>query len=244
MLTTTKGIVFHHFKYGERGVIAKIYTEKFGLLSFSINNSKSSKSKNKNAYLQPLSLVEINFLHKESKGIHSIKSIHLDIPFSSIPFSINKSSITFFISEVLYKSIIEEEVNPKLFNFLYHSFQILDLKKNNSSLFHIIFLIQLTKYLGFYPRKGDVNIDAQLFFNLQEGCFLNHKPINQLYLSSPNSNHFLNLLGINFDTNDDMPYLNSNNRKILLNTILDYYNLHLSNFGTLKSLPILEDLLH
>ncbi|PIZ05346.1 MAG: DNA repair protein RecO, partial [Flavobacteriales bacterium CG_4_10_14_0_8_um_filter_32_5] len=126
MLHTTKGIVIHQFKYGEKSVIAKIYTEKFGLQSYIINGVRSKKSTNKFAYLQPLSLVEINAYHKENKGLQHLKSIKLDIPFQYIPFDVYKGSIAFFVAEVIYKTIKEEEANSELFDFLYNSVQVLD----------------------------------------------------------------------------------------------------------------------
>ncbi|MDG1477065.1 MAG: DNA repair protein RecO, partial [Vicingaceae bacterium] len=111
MLTTTKGIVLHHFKYGEKSVIAKIYTQKFGLQSYILNGVRNKKSKNKAVYLQPLSLVEINAVHKEKKGLERVKDIQLYFPFNTIPFDIGKVSIAFFLAEILYKSIKEEEPN-------------------------------------------------------------------------------------------------------------------------------------
>ena len=77
MLHTTKGIVIHHFKYAEKSVIAKIYSQKHGLQSYIINGVRSKKSKNKAVYLQPLSLVEINGVHKEKSSLQQLKNIQL-----------------------------------------------------------------------------------------------------------------------------------------------------------------------
>ena len=87
-----------------------------------------------------ISLVEINGFYKEGKGLQKVKNIGLDIPFNSIPFNINKSSIAFFLAETLYKSIKEEEANDKLFDFLYNAIQVLDLKEKDYNNFHLLFL--------------------------------------------------------------------------------------------------------
>ena len=79
MLHTTKGIVIHHFKYAEKSVIAKIYSQKHGLQSYILNRVRSKKSKNKAVYLQPLSLVEINGVHKEKSSLQQLKNIQLDL---------------------------------------------------------------------------------------------------------------------------------------------------------------------
>ncbi|OFY96289.1 MAG: DNA repair protein RecO [Bacteroidetes bacterium RIFCSPLOWO2_12_FULL_31_6] len=243
MLYTTKGIVIHHFKYAEKSVIAKIYTEKFGLQSFVLNGVRNAKSKNKAVYLQPLSLVEINFFYKEKKGLQSVKDIRLAVPYTSIPFNINKSTITFFIAEILYKSIKEEESNSKLFEFLYHAFQFLDLQDSNYSNFHLIFLAQFSKHLGFFPQTNNLNSTTNLYFALQDGCFVNHQPLHQPHISPPISSLFLTILETSFDTSSDLK-IDAKQRKLLLVYFLDYYNLHLSNFDNLKTVAILEEILN
>jgi len=243
MLHTTKGIVIHHFKYGEKSVIAKIYTKKYGLQSYILNGVRNKKSKNKAVYLQPLSLVEINAFYKEKKGLQKIKTIQLDIPFNSIPFNINKSSIAFFIAEVLYKSIKEEEANEQLFDFLYNTIQVLDLKENNYTNFHLVFLAHLTKHLGFYPQKGNVKMNSNIYFDLQEGCFTNLKPPHNAVIDTILSGVFSTIFGTNFDEMEVIE-IDTKQRKLLLNSFLDYYSLHLSNFENLKTLAILEEVLN
>lgn len=240
MLFTTKGIVLHHFKYSEKSVIAKVYTEKFGLQSYILNGVRSAKSKNKAVYLQPLSLVEINANYKEKKGLQQIKSIQLAIPYNSIPFNIGKTSIAFFIAEILYKSIKEEETNYTLFEFLFNALQVLDLKESNYADFHLIFMAQLCHFLGIPPQNKEIEAN-HLFFDLQEGVFLPHKPPHQAFKDSSISNLLIQVLNTNFD-NPNLS-LNYSDRKLVLTALLDYYNLHLSNFDNLKSLAVLEEVL-
>ncbi len=243
MLQTTKGIVIHHFKYAEKSVIAKVYTQKYGLQSYLLNGVRNQKSKNKAAYLQPLSLVEINAYHKEQKGLQKVKSIQLDIPFNSIPFNINKSSIAFFVAEILYKSIKEEESNTKLFDFLYSAIQVLDLKESNYNDFHLLFLAHFAKHLGFYPQMAGTTEISSFHFDLQEGCFTNLQPHHNAFIAPPLSTLFYRVFGTNFDATENLT-LNTKQRKLLLNAFLDYYSLHLSNFGNLKTLDILEEVLN
>lgn len=244
MLFTSKGIVLHHFKYAEKSVIAKIYTEKHGLQSYIINGVRNKKTKNKATFLQPLSLVEVNAFKKENKGLQQIKNIKLADPFQQIPFYIYKTSIAFFIAEVLYKVIKEEERNTSLFQFLYNSIQILDLQNENYINFHLVFLAQLTKYIGFYPQNVQSELaENTIYFDLQEGIFLTSLPYHQFFLEPSLSKEVRNIFGTNFE---DMNKLNikNNDRKLILNSFLNYYSLHLSNFNTLKSKEILEEILY
>jgi DNA repair protein RecO (recombination protein O) len=240
MLFTTKGIVLHHFKYSEKSVIAKIYTEKFGIQSYILNGVRSAKSKNKAVYLQPLSLVEINANHKEKKGLQQVKNIQLAYAYTSIPFEIAKTSIAFFIAEILYKSIKEEEANIPLFEFLFNTLQILDLQESNCANFHIIFMAQLSYFLGISPQNKNIE-SSTIYFDLQEGMFLSVKPPHQAHIAPPLSNLLITILNANYNSNNLL--LSYTDRKKLLAVFLDYYGLHLSNFENLKSLSVLEEVL-
>lgn len=103
MLITTKGVVLRHYKYSDSSVIAKIYTADYGLQSFIIRGVRSGKSKNKASYLQPLSLVQLTAQYQEKKNLHTVRSIQLDILYSSLPFDIAKTSIAFFYCRSIIK---------------------------------------------------------------------------------------------------------------------------------------------
>lgn len=243
MVETTKGIVFHHFKYGEKSVIAKIYTQKFGLQSYILNGVRNKKSKNKAVYLQPLSLIEVNANHKEKKGLQRVKDIQLDFPFNTIPFDIGKSSIAFFLAEILYKSIKEEEANEYLFQFLYSAIKMLDVAESGYANFHLLFLANLSKHLGFYPQKPVSIGKSKIYFDLQEGCFVNLQPFHNAFIEPPISNLFYDVFGTSFDAMNAL-ILTQKQRKLLLSALLNYYSLHLSNFDNLKTLDILEEVLN
>lgn len=243
MLSSTKGIIIHHFKYSEKSVIAKVYTEKYGLQSYILNGVRNKKSKNKAAYLQPLSLVEIDADKKANRSLHRVKNIELEIPFTTIPFNIGKSTIAFFIAEILYKSIKEEEVNTLLYNFLHNAIQVLDLSEKGIANFHILFLANLSKYLGFYPQIAVKTASKPLYFDLQEGCFVNLLPYHKAFIDPPFASLLLQTFGTNFDAINTL-ILDKKQREILLSALLNYYSLHLSNFDNLKTLEILKEVLN
>ncbi|MCB0403058.1 MAG: DNA repair protein RecO [Flavobacteriales bacterium] len=241
MQVTTRGIVIHHIKYSEKSVIAKVYTEKFGLQSYLVHGVRNARSKNKAAYLQPLSLIEVNAIHKEKKGLQSVKSISLTSSYASIPFHIVKSSIAFFLAEILHKTIKEEEPNEALFEFLFHGFQLLDLSGEECVNFHLVFMGKLCKYLGIEPGKPSQS-PGEFYFDLRESCFLVFPPAHNDYLPADLSAFFIAIMSTSL--NDLNLSLSNSVRKQLLKAFIDYYHLHLSNFGNLKSLPVLEEVLH
>ncbi len=241
MIAKTKGIVFHQLKYSETSLIVKIYTREFGLQSYLIKGARSKKSKISPALLQHLSLLEIVASHKEKSNLQYIREIRAAHQYSSLPFDMVKSSITMFVNELLIKAIKEEEANPALFDFIFQSMQWLDLATENVVNFHLIFAIQLSRYLGFYPRG--IYSPSTPYFDLEEGCFENRKPIHANYIQGADAEKLSMLTEYSFDTIEEVK-LNHESRNKVLDQIINYYQLHLPNFGELKSLDVLRTVLN
>lgn len=240
MLHTTKGVVFHYFKYAENSIIAKIYTQKFGMQSYILKGLGSKKARTQKAYLQPLSLVEISVYYKEGKGLQSLKAIKAETLFQSVPFNIHKSSIAFFLAEVLSKVIKEEESNNDLFEFIYHAIQYFDIDEENYNNFHLIFLLHLTKYLGIFPHG--LNDENNSFFDLQDGTFKILKANHVHVCSKEESLVLRNILQSSFNAQNNLN-ISTLDRKNLLSSIIEYYSLHLCNLRSLKSRDILIEVL-
>jgi len=81
MLHKTKGIVLNYIKYSDTSIIAKIYTEAFGLQSYIVNSVRSSKAKNKIALFQPLTLLEMVVYHKNHQGLQRISEMRTAEPY-------------------------------------------------------------------------------------------------------------------------------------------------------------------
>lgn len=241
MLHNTPGIVLHQVKYSESSVIAKIYTELFGLQSYMIRGIRSKKSKIKSALLQHLTLVDLVVYHKTKSNIHNIKEIKIAFPFQTIPYNISKSSIAVFINEILYHVIKEEEANSDLFKFLFNSIQILDLKESEYASFHYLFLMQLTKYLGFYPKNNFSTTNCN--FNLEEGKFTHQKGPENLYVTTPFSSYIFNLCSYSFEDLGELN-VNSLHKNQLLEILLNYYRLHLPVPLNIKSHHVLQTVLN
>ncbi|MFZ4398580.1 MAG: DNA repair protein RecO [Bacteroidales bacterium] len=239
MLSTTRGIVLGHINFSETSVIAKVYTENYGLQSYIIKGMRKIKSSTKLSLLEHLSLIEIVAYHKEhSTGIRIVKEIKSIYRFQSIPYDIGKSSIALFINEILYKSLHEEEKNPALFEFLFHSIQILDVTPERYADFHLLFMVQYSKYLGFFPRN---NYDEKhRFLNLKEGNFQSLQPIDAEYLEYPLSEKVFKMLNTNFE---DITLLNFNksDRRILLDKMITFYRLQHSGFNKINSHLVLQE---
>jgi DNA repair protein RecO (recombination protein O) len=240
MLHSTKGIVLHTVKYSETSLIVKIYTETFGLQSYMVKGIRKQKSKTKPAAFQHLSLVNLVVYHREKATLQSIREIQIAYPYSSLPFDIRKSSIALFITELLYKSIREEESNPKMFRFIWDSCVQLDFTEVQHHLFHLWFAVHLSAFLGFMPQGSEGA--KRMFFNMKEGIFQVSRPDHEYFMDETLSDCFHKLIGLP-DAGMTLPGISTEIRDLLLDRILVYYQLHLSGFRGLRSVQVLHTLL-
>lgn len=239
MLHVTKGVVLHYFKYSENSVIVKIFTQHFGIQSYILKGINSKKNKAQKAYLQPLSIIEIEASQKENKNLQTLKAIKIEPAYQSIPFNVYKSAIAFFIAEFLSKTIKEEESNNILFDFISSSLVILDEKMENFSNFHIVFMAQLTEYFGFQPQLETYQNNT--YFNLQEGVFSPIQPPHPFYANQINTTLLYNAFVVDIQQLNTLS-LNNGQRKVVLSILIDYYSLHVNNLSNIKSREILEEI--
>lgn len=237
MLHKTRGIVFRTTEYGETSLVVQIYTELFGIQSYIINSVRKKHAKYHANLFQLLTPVDLVVYHKERPGLQRISEIKANPPLSNIPFDILKTSIIFFLDEVLCKSIKEEESNPQLFDFLVQSIEWLDHSHDPSPDFHIIFLILLSRYLGFSPAKNYSSLSN--IFNLREGHFQTVYPDHPHFIPPALTGVFSSLLTSNYSSNETA--MSNVERKQLIEYLLEYYALHLENFGEIKSHKVLSE---
>jgi len=239
MLYQTRGVVLHHIKYTDNTAIAHIYTEHFGRLSIMVRHSNSRKSISKKSILQPLFLLVLNVDYKQTREIQQVKEINNIPVFQDIPFNISKSTIAIFLAEVLSKVLREEETNPALFEFLFNSIQLFDHCHEGSANFHLVFLLELSKYLGFYPSNNYSELNK--YFDIREGTYSSNFDIPEIHLDEKLSAN-LNFLSINGFNSLSEIKLSRNERTKILYALIKYFQYHLIEMGQIKSLSILNQI--
>lgn len=240
MLHKTRGIVFKATDYGESSVIVQIFTEKFGLQSYIINGAKKPKAKIGRNMLQPLALLDLVVYHKNTGSIQRIAELKNSPVLLTIPYDVIKSCLAIFLNEVLYKAVKQQSPDENLFNFIFSGIEWLDHQTEGVANFHLVFLTKLSRYLGFYPDSymaGDTD-----YFDIKNGRFTRYKPDSISYLSPPHTQNFAMLLQRNFQ---DMHLLKLSNdeRRYLIQKLLEYYAMHIEGFGNIKSNDVLEEVL-
>lgn len=240
MLKQKHGIVLSFVKYSESSLIVRIYTREAGLASFMAKGIRSKNSKTRLAFFEPLNIIDLIAFESRKSNILNIREVKVDHAWRSLPFDEIKRSIMFFIAEVLQKTLKEENENNQLFDWLETSLKWFDLSDLNPLNFHLAFLIQLSRFLGFYPKK-DVG-EGFLYFDLEAGIFTNSKPFSPAYISGDLTLILEKLLQSNYEDAANLK-ISGKQRRELLDMLIKFYQFHFPGFGSLKSLEILKMLL-
>lgn len=238
MLHKTKGIVLHYVKYGDSSIIAYIYTDIFGRQAFIVNGVRSKKSGIRLNYFQPLSILELDVYYRPNRDIQRIKDLKIFVMLHTIHNNIVKSTVALFIAEILYKTLREVEPNKPLFDFIYNSIQILDLKNEGIENYHLVFLLMLSRYLGISPVIEDNKIIE--FNNIkQQSLFKNDRGIS-LILTEEEKRALTHIYKYSFNNLEKIK-LGNNVRSSLLSKFVEYFKIHLEGIGTIKSLAVLKE---
>jgi len=217
MIESSKAIVINTIKYGDTSLIATCFTEKYGKKSYMLKGIlKAKKAKIKAAYFQPLMQLNLTANHNNKGNLNSLRDVDVFNFYNTIYTDLKKQSIALFLSEILYYAIQEEEQNKALFQYLETSFLWLDVHDKVSN-FHLLFLLNLTKYLGFYPELNQLELP---YFDLVGGSFTSKNDTH--FISGKNLIQFKKLLGINFDALSKINF-SSTNRQNILDMLIQYY---------------------
>jgi DNA repair protein RecO (recombination protein O) len=199
----------------------------------------SRKSKTRISQLQHLNLVNLVVYEKGNDQLQNIRETEVAYQFTSIPFDVIKGSMVLFLNEVLYKCLHEEGNNPEQFCFLFDSIVKFDQMKGSFQDFHLGFLLGLSKFLGFYPHN---NYSANnCYFDLQEGVFVNEKPLHNNYFNTGMALKLNHILESNLV--EERIFDNTTDRNHFMEKLLDFYRLHIPGFGEMKSQKVLHEVL-
>lgn len=239
MISKTKAIVLSSIKYSDNSSIVHLYTEMFGTITTLVRYGKNKKTRLKSSILQPLFLLNIEIDYKQNKNIQHCKELSSAIIFHELPFNTIKSSIAMFIAEFLNRVLKEEEKNEELFSFLYNTIQILDNIEVGTANFHLLFLYQLSKYLGIYPI--DNYSQSRSYFNIINSNYTEYFKQENIYVDKELSKLLHNIANSSFTTLESL-VMNGKQRSELLNIIILYYKYHIPEIGTIKSLDVLKEI--
>lgn len=235
-----EGIVLQAIRYGDTSLIVKILTLEYGIQSYIIKGAFNKTSKVRAALFQQMNL--IRFVHsnrRHDKSLGFIKEVELDYCYQSIPFVMNKTAITMFMSEILTKSLSEPERNDDLYNFVKKMLLWLDIVDDNYANFPLYFTLEICRHLGLYPKGDD---KEGLYFDMVEGCFSAQQPLHPYYSNGKEQRILCQLLGLSLPEICSLT-LSNNDRRETLDLIIQFMRLHAPTLKSIQSHEILREVL-
>lgn len=242
MIYSTKGIVLRTVKYGETSVIAAIFTEMFGIQSYIVNGARAQSKTSKAHFFQPSSLLDMQVYHSDLKNLQRIKEVSWSYLYRNILSDVTKNTVALYMVELLQKCLKQPECNSDLFHFCENAFVELDISDDGiTANFPLYFCLQLAHFFGFRLQNnysGERNL-----FNCREGNFACKVLTNDHIVEPSVSYHISQLLKVLQPADLSEIKLNKNIRKAILSTLENYYAFHIPEFGAMKTLPVLHELL-
>ena len=247
-LINTKGIVLRNLKYSETSVILDIYTEARGLKSYIVSGVRTPKAKIGAGLLQVMSMIEMVAYDRndqpaqQKNSLQRIKELRAGYIYQRLPFEMKRMATGLFIAEVLQHTLRESETNPPLFQFIQAIFEYIDRSEESLVNLHIIFLLQLSAYLGFQPQSPEPSEFSQVF-DLREGVFNNGFSSGEWLMTQGSSRILAQFLRLNdWKKSHEIP-LQRTERQRLLDDLLRFYHYHIPNFKELNAHRVLQEIL-
>ncbi len=242
MLHNTKGIVLKTVKYGENGIITTVFTELFGLQSYLVKGARSVTKKaqsSKVAYFQPGAMLEMTVYHNEQKQLQFIKEYYWSYPYQQVLFNLVKNGVATYLVELLFHALKQPEANPALYELMETTLKTLDTATEAvTANLPLLFVLQLGTELGFQIQGK--YCEHTPYLDLAEGLYVSETPPHIYYLSNE-------LAEATHQIHQTVDYgvlgtikLNRLTRQQLLSAYGQYLSLHIPDFGTLKSLSVLQ----
>lgn len=244
MIQKTKGVVLRSIKYGETSLIVTMFTELFGLQSYLVNGVRQASKKGgaKATFFQPVSILEMVAYHNDFNKLQRLREYKWAFLYQAILSDVRKNAVALFMVELLGKCLKEPEPNPDLFSFmedaLHHLDEAGDAVTGN---FPLYFALHLAVFFGF--RISDEYTDEKHYLDLQEGVFTALQPNHQFYLQDREAAAVSDILKVQQPQELEQVFLNQEVRRRITHAVEQYYAFHIPEFGSLRTLPVLRELM-
>lgn len=245
-------IVLHVLKYNDEHVIVHFYTERRGALCFLVKLPRSKKKSLHTALLSPLSILELDYDYRPHATFQRIKEMRVCTPYKTLPYNPMKTMMALFMGEFIFQALKSEVRNEMLFRYIVASLQWFDMANKGVANFHLVFLMRMTRFLGFMPnvqletsaneRRKRMTCPSEAFFDLREGVLTDTMPLHRDCLMPDEARMLPFVLRMDFSTMHLYKFSRMQRMRILEILIL-YYRLHIPEFPELNSLEVLRSLL-
>lgn len=244
MIGQANGIVLRSVKYGETSLVVTIFTDRYGVHAFLVQGVRSSSSgRNKAAYFQPGTLLDMVIYLQPQKNLHRIREYKTAYIYANIQESIIRNSVLLFSAEMLLRLLPAEAPFPELFSFAYSYLVALDRSDNRIvSNMPLYFLVKCSALLG-YELSGQYTADTP-YLNISEGGFSASAPVFGTTVTNLDSSILSRFVAA--DSLEELTDINMNSesRFRLIDWYLEFLQQHTQHLSNVRSLQVLRTILH
>jgi DNA repair protein RecO (recombination protein O) len=234
MIRKTEAIVLNTRKFGDSSLIAAMYTRAYGRQSFLVKGYRSARAKKRHSYFQPMSNIDIVFYYRETRDLQLVTESSHRYFFKTMQTDPIRITLGMVVMEVFYQAVREEESNEPLFNFLQRMLVAMDRAEKQLIHLFLYYLVHLTRHLGFFPQDAVRDHEKAVFFNIREGTLRNGP-------GARDSDRLISLICKSSLENCTQLRFSNQEKKEMINTLLQYYILHVEGFRSPESLKVLEE---
>ncbi|MDR1170397.1 MAG: DNA repair protein RecO [Prevotellaceae bacterium] len=227
-----KGIVLSGIKYTDNKDIVYLYTDMKGRKTYILNRRK------KNHRLFPLSLIDFESSGRQNAEIQYLKEFIFSPLLIEISTDVRKSSIAMFIGELLYKILKEEDSSAVLFEYISKSICLLDMLRNGIPNFHLHFMVQLSRYMGFSIAANKNDYD---YFDVKYCRFVFAQPLHPQFFDKDNTKILSRLIDLSANQLHELK-LTGQQRISFANRMLDFYSYRFDHTLIIKSLNVMHEI--
>ncbi len=234
----SRGIVLRSLRYSDSQMIVDIFTETSGTVSFIVRPSRKGRGATAAVAWQPLSLVEVTWEPRPRLSLQKPQELTLAHVWRSLPFEPSKTAMSLFLGEFLGHALHSEQANVVLFEYITNALTWFDESDEHYVNFHVVFLLHLTRFLGFLPNVDDWREGS--YFDLVAATFTRTRPSHEHYLNKEESALVPKFLRMNIRSMRGVG-LNGAMRRRALEITTAFYRLHIPEFPDLQSLSVLSE---
>ncbi len=239
MLKTEQALVLRTTPYGDKRVIINVYAPTVGRLGLIASLSKKSTKGLKPAHFQALQALELVYQENSKGELKALREARILYPYQQVYFDPVKSCLSLFMAEFLQKVLNDEEGNPSMFQFILDAIRDLDKAEKGLSNFHLVFLMRLTSYLGIQPHLEGVGA----YLDLLQGELALETPHHPYFVAGEELDLWKALQNLEWQQWQEFSFKGNTLRRQALDNMIHYFRLQLHDFGPLKSMTVLREIL-
>lgn len=241
LISKSQIIVLHLTKCGDSGGVVHVLDSLSGRRSLYLRGIRKSKNNAVLPNFHSLSILDIVSSSSPKSTLSYLREYSRTYPLEELRSDPYKTAIAMFISEVIYRSIRNDDSDSSIFLWLTDTIVALNDLPGMIANYHLWWLVGFCTKMGFHP-ENNYSADRP-YFDIEAACFTSSTYPEESHLSFNGDDSLLlhRLLTSPLSEALAIP-LSSSKRCSFAQKMVDYLSYHLGFNINIKSLGVLHDL--